>query len=48
MEIGRERWINYNRLIIIKTLQIQRYWRMCTSNLNYSLARRKIIGLIEK
>ena len=32
MTLGKRRWMERKRLEIIKTLQIQRYWRMCTSN----------------
>ena len=42
MKIGKDCWINDLRLRLIKALQIQRHWRMYSSNPEYKLARRLI------
>jgi hypothetical protein len=42
MKHGKETWINKLRLKTIKTLQIQRHWRNCTSNPIYKLAQKLI------
>ena len=44
--IGKTNWIERKRLQIIKTLQIQRIWRKCTNNPQYSLCRRLILSKI--
>ena len=44
MKKGKEKWINEERIKIIKALQIQRHWRNCSSNPRYKLAHK----LIEK
>ena len=42
MEKWKNEWINIMRLKIIKTFQIQRYWRNCTYNPIYKLAQNNI------
>ena len=43
-----KKWINNLRLQTIKTLQIQRHWRNCTSNPEYKLAQKLITANIDK
>ncbi len=42
MEKGRDKWIGQQAIRIIKTYQIQRYWRKYSSDPTYALARRSI------
>ncbi len=42
MEKGRDKWIRLQAIRIIKTYQIQRYWRKYSSDPTYALARRSI------
>ena len=42
MKNGKETWINNLRLKTIKALQIQRHWRNCVSNPEYTLAQKLI------
>ena len=39
---AREQWISEQRLIIIKTLQIQRHWRRCSNDPSFKLAKKLI------
>ena len=48
MKLGKEKWINEERLKIIKVLQIQKHWRNCTSNPDFLLARKLITDIIKK
>ena len=43
LNLFKQDWIKQYRLKHIKALQIQRYWRLYTSNPSYSLARKLII-----
>ena len=40
MQATKYQWLKQHRIKIIKTLQIQRYWRRCSCNPKYKLARR--------
>jgi hypothetical protein len=42
MKQGKKRWINNQRLRIIKALQIQRHWRNCSYNPEYKLTQKLI------
>ena len=48
MEGGKSLWIHDKRTQIIKSLQIQRYWRYYTCNPIYTLAQKKIMEVYYK
>ena len=48
MEIGKKNWINKYRLKIIKTLTIQRIWRLCISNPEYKLCKKQLKYIYSK
>jgi len=45
MKLGKERWINKQRLQHIKAFQIQKHWRNCSCNPQFKLAQRCLLRL---